>query len=215
MNTAPAIYVADFIQDADYAFKTLRAELAWIRHDKVPRSEYYVNDAKQAPYTYGDPRFARTYQPQPTHPILVEHMNQVNGFLESKLDVNFLNMYEDGHDQLGWHADDSPEMNNADYIVSVSLGEEREIWVRPNEAEALRMVDVYVLEHENGSVSEAKAKELYLMYRKPQVWLLGNGSLFAMKPGMQMTHEHRIPKSSKHVCGPRISETMRNYLEVK
>lgn len=211
--SAPAIYVPEFIQDADYAFKTLRAELAWVRHDKVPRSEYYVNETP-SPYTYGDPRFARTYEPQPWHPILRAHVDQVNAFLESTLDVNFLNMYEDGHDQLGWHADDSPEMDNDQAIVSISLGEEREIWARANEREALRLVDLYVTENEKGEASDERRKELFLMYRKPEVYLLGHGSLFVMKPGMQQTHEHRIPKSSKHVCGPRISETLRHYLEV-
>jgi alkylated DNA repair dioxygenase AlkB len=211
MNNAPVIYVPEFIRDADHAFKTLRAELAWIRHDKVPRSEYYSNDTA-APYTYGDPRFARTYMPQPWHPIMREHVNQVNEFLGSNLDVNFLNMYEDGHDQLGYHADDSPEMDNDDYIVSISLGEEREIWARANEREAWRLVDVYVTEHEKGEASPERRKELFLMFRKPQVWLLGHGSIFAMKPGMQLTHDHRIPKSSKHICLPRISETLRHYL---
>jgi alkylated DNA repair dioxygenase AlkB len=212
-NTASAIYVPDFIPDPDYAFKTLRSELAWVRHDKVPRSEYYVN-ATPAPYTYGDPRYARTYRPQPTHPLLVEHMAQVNTYLKSNLDVNFLNMYEDGHDQLGWHADDSPEMNNKEAIVSVSFGEEREIWTRPNEVEAWRMVEVYLADNEPNVVSDEQKKELFLMIRKPQVRLLGHGSIFVMPPGFQSTHEHRIPKSSKHVCGPRISETLRNYLSL-
>ena len=41
--------------------------------------------------------------------------------------------------------------------------------------------------------------------------LLGHGSAAIMAPGMQDTHEHRIPKSSRQ-CGVRISLTFRGYV---
>jgi alkylated DNA repair dioxygenase AlkB len=210
---APADYIPGFVQDADYVFKTLREDLAWIRHDKVPRSEYYVNNT-MAPYKYGDPRFARTYEPQSWHPILREHQTAVSSRLNANLDVCFLNMYEDGKDQLGWHADDSPEMDPFQPIVSVSFGEEREIMVRPNEIQAKRMVEEHMLANEGGEMTAEQQTELFLVYRKPEIIMLEHGSMFVMRPGMQQTHEHRIPKSSKHICGPRISETWRHYLEV-
>jgi len=40
---------------------------------------------------------------------------------------------------------------------------------------------------------------------------LGPGSVFIMHPGMQQTHQHRIPKAGK-VVSPRISLTFRGYL---
>ncbi len=38
------------------------------------------------------------------------------------------------------------------------------------------------------------------------------GSLFIMPPGMQHTHEHRIPKGDR-AMGGRISLTFRRFLE--
>ena len=102
-----------------------------------------------------------------------------------EFDVCFLNGYENGRDHLGWHADDSPEMDDARPIAIVSLGAEREIWFRD------------IRSYETGI--------------NPEKLLLGNGSLCLMQPGMQDTHQHRIPKSPRHDCGPRISFTFRGY----
>ncbi|MNY73470.1 hypothetical protein D3C86_2122690 [compost metagenome] len=67
-------------------------------------------------------------------------------------------------------------------IVIVSLGAEREIWFRPN-------------------TDTMHVDKL----------LLGHGSLCLMQPGMQDTHQHRIPKSPRHDCGARISFTFRGF----
>ncbi len=40
---------------------------------------------------------------------------------------------------------------------------------------------------------------------------LGHGSLCLMQPGMQDTHQHRIPKAGFQ-CGERISLTFRGYV---
>jgi alkylated DNA repair dioxygenase AlkB len=66
-------------------------------------------------------------------------------------------------------------------IATISLGVEREIWFRPNNSTDITKV------------------------------LLGNGSLCLMLPGMQETHQHRIPKAPFH-CGERISLTFRGYI---
>ena len=205
---APVMYVPGFIKDADASFATLSKELDWVRHDKVPRAEYYVNDVP-APYTYGDPKFARTYEPQPWHPLLREHQRMIEAHLGTRMEVCFLNMYKDGKDQLGWHEDDSPEMDPDRAIISVSLGAAREIWFRPNEAEAWRLVDDY---YGDFQANEEMRKLLYLHFRKPQVLLMEHGSMVIMLPGMQKTWQHRIPKSHLNVCGPRISETWRGYV---
>lgn len=102
-------------------------------------------------------------------------------------EVCFLNRYLDQSDHLGWHADDSPEMDDARPIAVISLGVEREIWFRP----------IPVKGEPPQEVSKVR---------------LGHGSLFLMHPGMQETHQHRIPKASS-LCGERISLTFRGYTE--
>lgn len=98
------------------------------------------------------------------------------------LDLCFVNYYEDERQHLGWHSDDSPEQDDSAPIVVFSFGAEREIWVREKESDQR---DRIVLPH---------------------------GSAFVMKPGMQQTHEHRIPKCDRP-CGSRLSMTWRKSAE--
>ena len=100
------------------------------------------------------------------------------------MDVCFLNLYLNQRDYLGWHADDSPEMDDERPIVSVSLGAERDIQMKPIDGTA---ADVETIR-------------------------LGHGSAFIMLPGVQDTHRHRIPKSG-FVVGERISLTFRGYVK--
>lgn len=184
----PITYLPGFFDKPDELFANLRDGLSWIRHDKVPRSEYYANE-RQKPYTYGTPPFDRTYQPQPwTMPLIA-----IRSLLEKQcgctFEVVFLNRYHDQSDQLGWHSDDSPEMDDDRPIAIVSLGVEREIWFRETPT-GLR---------QDGFGTVAKLK-------------LEHGSVCLMHPGMQDTHQHRIPKAG-FMCGERISLTFRGYKE--
>lgn len=166
---------------ADGYFKALRDELAWVRIGSTPRSEYYVNDVPR-PYTYGSGRGVRTYAPQPMHPAIHEIRSVLGLIAPGRYEVCFLNRYLDQRDQLGWHADDSPEMDDAHPIAIVSLGALRDIHFAPN----ADLTDRAVLR-------------------------LGHGSLAVMAPGMQDTHKHRIPKAG-FIAGERISLTFRGYV---
>ena len=180
-------YTPRFIEEADSMFKQLRDELAWVRRDTTPRSEYYINH-HNVPYTYGRGRGMREYQPQPSHPIidgLISGMYYVSG--GTMFDVCFLNRYHDQSDQLGWHSDDSPEMDDSKPIGIISLGAEREIWFSEKDKDQKPIGEVTKL-------------------------LLENGSLCLMSPGMQDTHLHRIPKAG-YICGERISLTFRGYVK--
>ncbi len=42
-----------------------------------------------------------------------------------------LNLYRRGHDRMGWHADDEPELDPAASIASLSLGASRDLRFRP------------------------------------------------------------------------------------
>lgn len=179
---APIEYIPGFVPDADTAFETLRDELAWEHRDTTPRMEYYSNDV-EVPYVYGKGRGQRLYSPQPWHPVMLSIRDALTAKTGHKFEVCFLNYYPDQNHHLGWHADDSLEMDDARPIAIVSLGVEREIWFR---------------EQENKDTKEALK--------------LGHGSLCLMLPGMQDTHYHRIPKASFN-CGGRISLTYRGYVE--
>lgn len=173
-------YKQGFVAEPDAVFAVLWTELNWERRGSTPRREYYCSDAG-VPYTYGRGAGMREYLPKAWHPTLSAIKQAVEEALATKFEVAFLNGYENAKDHLGWHADDSPEMDDSRPIAIVTLGAEREIWFCPN----TDRTDITKL-------------------------LLENGSLCVMAAGMQDTHWHRIPKAGFE-CGPRISITFRGY----
>jgi len=180
-NDLPITYVSKFIIDPDQILKRLISELNWERREGTPRSEYYCNDLN-TPYVYGRGRGERLYNPQPYHPDILLIKEKLETYTNTKFEVCFLNLYHNQSDFLGFHSDNSPEMDDLRPIVTVSLGVEREIWFCPI--------------GDKKNITKLK---------------LENGSACIMAPGMQDTHLHRIPKASFQ-CGERISLTFRGYV---
>jgi alkylated DNA repair dioxygenase AlkB len=106
----------------------------------------------------------RTYDAKPWDGWVNGIKDELNSKRGINLDCCFINGYNDEKDSLGWHADDSPEMNPDEPVVVISLGAERNIMFRNYET------------------------------REIQTVRLGHGSLCIMPPGFQQTHQHKIPK---------------------
>lgn len=176
----PIEYMPAFVKNTSETYKAL-ASLNWERRGDAPRCEYYCNDTP-APYVYGRGKGRREYLPKPYVPEILAIRKKLEERVGAKLDVCFLNMYLNQSDHLGWHADDSPEMDPDRPIVTVSVGVAREIWFRPKT--------------DPGNVTRV---------------LLEPGSACVMTPRMQEGWEHRIPKSASK-CGERISLTFRGYI---
>jgi alkylated DNA repair dioxygenase AlkB len=214
---APAIYVPDFVRDPDHVFVRLRDELEW-EHRDAPRYEYYCNDHPK-PYVYGVGKGQREYLPRPYHEEILILRQAIQMYATAEfglspvvLDVCFLNRYLHGRHHLGWHADDSPEMDDKRPIAVVSLGSEREIWFRP--ILGTRCSCCGEMEHDIHKMSCYVRDSRKTVYGEVEKLKLGHGSLLLMAPGMQDTHQHRIPKSDDAKCGERISLTYRGYVEV-
>lgn len=166
--------------ESDDLMASLVNELKWERRDNTPRMEYYFNTIN-VPYVYGSGRGVREYSPKPVNESLKKIKNDVELLFNTTFEVCFLNRYENQKDHLGWHADDSPEMDDDRPIVIVSFGVEREIWFKKQNGE--------------GEVEK---------------YTLGHGSLCVMPKKFQETYYHRIPKAGR-LCGRRISLTFRGY----
>lgn len=177
MNT-PIRYIEGFVSDPNKAMELLWNEAPWERREQTPRLEtFFANEPVE--YTYGAGRGVRTYRSTEWHPLALELRDRLNNELGARFDLCFGNAYENQKDQLGWHADDSPEIDQTEPIAIISLGVAREIWFCP--------------------IGEKD---------KVEKLLLAPGSLCLMMPGMQLTHWHRIPKAGFE-CGRRISLTYR------
>jgi len=91
-------------------------------------------------------------------------------------------LYRDGHDSMGWHSDDEPELGSSPIIASLSLGASRYFDMR-------------------GIPSR------HLKHRLE----LNPGSLLLMSGDTQKNWQHCVPKQTT-VAAARINLTFRNII---
>ena len=175
---------------ADVFLAHLLNDLKWLEVTPA-RKEFFMSDRPRS-YAYKTYEGMREYHSSP-YTAQVEGMRLamnatpvILGGEAHRFNVCFLNRYDDQHNQLGWHADDSPEMDHDHPITVLSLGAEREIWWKPKDHKG----------------------EIPPQWRRK----LEHGSFFTMPAGFQRTHLHRIPKCDR-ACGVRVSLTFRHYID--
>jgi alkylated DNA repair dioxygenase AlkB len=105
--------------------------------------------------------------------------NEIEEICQENFTTVLLNLYRDGKDSNGWHADNEKELGRNPIIASLSFGAERSFHLKHN------------------SISDAKLKIT-----------LENGSLLLMKGETQHFWKHQIPKTAKPI-GSRINLTFR------
>ena len=211
--SAPIKYIEKVVLTPDEMHDQLWTQLNWVRIENTPRSEYY-HAKNGAPYTYGRGRGIRTYESQPATALLEHLWGIAETYSSCKYDVVFLNGYNDQSDHLGWHSDDSPEMDDRRPIAIISLGAERFINFRKipfNEGKCIACNGSG--KYDNFGSPDCGSCEGTGRETPPAIerLLLNNGSLCLMQPGMQDTHQHKIPKADR-VVGKRISLTFRGVV---
>jgi alkylated DNA repair dioxygenase AlkB len=170
---------------ADALFIALRDGVAWGRHRirlfgrdiDAPRLSFWIGDA-DATYTYSRTR----YLPHPWP----EALHGIREGLRTECGVDFngvlANLYRDGNDGMGWHADDEPELGARPLIASVSLGAVRR----------------FALRHRDDAAGRLDIE-------------LAHGSLLLMGGATQAHYRHALPKTARAV-GPRINLTFRRLI---
>ncbi|MEM8981391.1 MAG: alpha-ketoglutarate-dependent dioxygenase AlkB [Pseudomonadota bacterium] len=169
--------------EADALMSTLLSDIAWEQRDirlfgktfKQPRLIAWHGDPG-ASYTYSGSRF----EPRPWTGSLRWIRDSVSAATGHPFNSVLLNLYRDGSDSMGMHADDEPELGHNPVIASVSLGAERVLTLRHR--------------HLNDQPSR----------RIP----LPHGSLLVMRGPTQHHWKHGIAKQ-RRACGPRVNLTFR------
>ena len=111
---------------------------------------------------------------------LVEIKSQIERFItDEDFTSVLLNLYNNGNDKMGWHADDEKELGVNPTIASVSLGETRRF-----------------------DIKHKQNKDLHYKFE------LTSGSLLIMRGALQHNWVHQIP-AQKKVKEPRINLTFR------
>lgn len=163
-------------------FADLRRTIDWQQEEilifgaprQVPRLVAWHGDP-EARYTYS----GTVHEPRPWMPVLERIRDRVHRLTGAKFNAVLLNLYRDGRDGMGWHADDEPELGPEPVIASVSFGASRRFCLRHRRRKDLR-------------------REL----------LLADGSLLLMAGQTQRHWVHAVPKTSRP-AGERINLTFR------
>ncbi len=179
-----ALYVARFLSEDESraAFAELRASLAWEQPRLVlfgrpvdaPRLEAWYGDAG-AGYRYS----GLAHDPLPWTPLLAALRDRVAAVAGCTFNSVLANLYRDGRDSNGWHADDERELGREPTIASLSLGAPRRFRFRRKD-DRRETVDALLLD----------------------------GSLVLMRGRSQECWQHTVPKE-RDVHAPRINLTFR------
>ena len=189
LPNAELIYVPGFYskKQADNYFKTIKDQTNWQHDDitvfgktyKQPRLTALFGETNQT-YSYSN----ITMHPQPFTQNLKDIKSKVEKFSDEKFNTLLINLYRDGNDSNGWHADNEKELGKNPVIASVSFGEERPFHFKHRR-----------LKNERHKLN------------------LEHGSLLLMKGEMQYYWLHQIAKTKKKV-EPRINLTFRRIVNV-
>ena len=164
----------------------LREEIPW-RQESItlfgrthmqPRLICWMGDAGRA-YRYS----GRTWTPEAWHPLVADLRARIEAATGERFNSVLLNLYGDGRDSMGFHADDEPELGERPVIASLSLGAERVMHFRHRHDRALPTHKL----------------------------ILTDGSLLVMRGDTQANWKHAIAKTRRPV-GPRINLTFRRIL---
>ncbi len=163
-------------------FEALRTEIDWQsrtvkmfgRELRQPRLIAFQGDEGVIyRYSGGD------YRAAPWHPCVRRLRDRLADELRVDFNSVLINLYRDGADGMGWHADDEPELGRDPTIASVSLGASRRFLIRNRHERSLRFE-----------------------------YTLATGSLVVMEGDLQHHWQHQIPKTARPT-GPRINLTFR------
>ena len=141
----------------------------------IPRLSAWYGDEGTS-YTYS----GITMSPSPWTSLLLDIRQQLNDLSGNDFNSLLANLYRDGNDSVGWHADDEAELGENPTIASLSFGESRRFLMKQKENEGEKL-----------SLD------------------LNNGDLLIMKGATQQNWLHQVPRSKKQL-GARINLTFRS-----
>nr|WP_262905429.1 alpha-ketoglutarate-dependent dioxygenase AlkB [Hymenobacter nitidus] len=173
---------------ADALFAELEQTIAW-RHESIKLFGKLVPQPRLTAW-HGDPSARYSYsglswEPQPWTPALQALRTLVEEATQTGFNSVLLNLYRAGHDSMGWHADNEPELGPEPVIASVSLGATRRFRLKPR--------DPLATPHAPVSLE------------------LASGSLLLMRGPTQQHWLHAVPKTTQPV-GPRLNLTFRRII---
>lgn len=181
---ADITYYRNFLsaREADRFLEILLKDLNWQQHHIKIFGKTIPQPRLTALYAVNDQSYAYshlTLNPGKFTPELQELHDKLQRYLKVKFTHVLGNLYRNGNDSMGWHADNEKELGKEPVIASVSLGVKRKFQLKHKDQKDLK----YQLD-------------------------LEHGSLLLMKGKTQHFWKHQLPKTTKPI-GQRINLTFR------
>ena len=169
--------------EAKNYFELLQNNINWKQEEVKFYGKTFPVPRKTAWYGYEDFNYSYsgiTCFPEIWTKELLEIKKEIEKFIpDEDFTSVLLNLYNNGNDKMGWHADDEKELGINPTIASVSLGETRRF-----------------------DIKHKQNPELHYKFE------LTSGSLLIMRGALQHHWVHQIP-AQKKVKEPRINLTFR------
>ena len=173
--------------EAETLFAELESTLPWRQESirlfgrtvAIPRLQSWHGDP-EASYRYS----GLDLEPQPWTAALAALRTRLEAVEPgARFNSVLANLYRDGRDSMGWHADDEPELGPEPVIASLSLGETRTFQLRHRHDQSIDRIDLD----------------------------LPSGSLLWMAGATQTHWQHALPKrgGKRRTWGARINLTFR------
>ncbi len=121
-DTDPSVVMQELLDSVPWASQTITM---FGKQYEEPRRTAWFGD-EGASYTYS----GITMTPHPWTPLLQSLRDVCEQNSGSAFNSVLLNLYRDGNDKMGWHADDEPELGTEPVIASLSLGATRKFRFR-------------------------------------------------------------------------------------
>ncbi|GAB4019927.1 MAG: alpha-ketoglutarate-dependent dioxygenase AlkB [Bdellovibrio sp.] len=157
-------------EEAFSLYETLFMEIPWQRDEivffgkkvQIPRLQCWMGE-EGAVYSYSGLKM----NPIPFNQTVLGIKKDIEQATGAEFNSVLINLYRDGNDSNGWHADDEKELGKRPVIASLSLGTDR----------------IFQMRHKNSG----QRNDL----------LLEHGSLLVMRGDTQKCWKHQIAKSKK------------------
>jgi alkylated DNA repair dioxygenase AlkB len=180
-------YFPDFLSEyeASELFDIIKDQTNWRQDEVVVFGKTYQQPRLTALYSSSNKSYSYsglTMHPEPFPEYLWPLKNRLESTSHIAFNTLLMNLYRDGQDSNGWHADNEKELGINPVIASISLGEERPFHFK------------------HRSLKEERHK-----------LILEHGSLLLMLGEMQHHWLHQIAKTKRNI-GPRINLTFRNLV---
>lgn len=168
--------------EANEIFQELRTHTAWQKDKITVFGKEYYQPRLTAWYATNEKSYSYSgiqMNPHPFTDLLKDLARRIGDVSGIKFNTCLFNLYRNGQDSNGWHADDEKELGQNPPIASLSFGTTRKFKMRKKDNHQQK-IDLH----------------------------LSNGSLLLMLGETQHKWQHQIPKTKKEV-GERINLTFR------